>query len=591
MENAYVFPSSFQFSDYDPVVAGYARDEAASRSRISTSTKEDPFLEMDESGFMDLFSSLFGQENTQLDLERKADDQLMMIGGVPQTVSASGCSMLKQIETETNLIEARKHEDIQPPAAVSEFSRHLKNSPVSVSPPPVSWDLLNNCGKGFRMSRDENLNGLENESESDVGGRRLSMDEILRLGGERFIQFSTKSVDGISMFIHPYASSLSGLSMDDTRDVELVNLLLAAAENVTTRRFDLATKFVARCLWMASDSGTPVQRVAFYFAEALQEKINRESGRIVNEKKNQAGKQKKLGLALGTNNTFLASHQELPFIQVMQFAGMQTIVEHVKTAGKIHLIDLQIRSGIQWTALMQGLADSPIQHLKITAVGTRDQPYVEETGNRLLCFAQSLNLPFTFKSVYLTDMKAFKEDLLNIEADETVVVYSNVILRSMISKPDCLENLMRTITRLKPSLMVVTEVEANHNSPSFVDRFMEAFLFYSAFFDCIEDCMDRNNQHRTILESTYLSEGILNIVADDGQERFTRSVKLDVWRAFFMRFGMIEIELSESSRYQASLTLKQFAHGNSCTLESNGKGLTVGWKGTPINSLTAWKFS
>ncbi|KAK4407889.1 protein DWARF AND LOW-TILLERING [Sesamum angolense] len=270
------------------------------------------------------------------------------------------------------------------------------------------------------MSRDENLNGPENESESDVGGRRLSMDEILRLGGERFIQFSTKSVDGISMFIHPYASSLSGLSMDDTRDVELVNLLLAAAENVTTRRFDLATKFVARCLWMASDSGTPAQRVAFYFAEALQEKINRESGRIINGKKNQAGKQEKLGLALGTNNTFLASHQELPFIQVMQFAGMQTIVEHVKTAGKIHLIDLQIRSGIQWTALMQGLADSPIQHLKITAVGTHDQRFVEETGNRLLCFAQSLNLPFSFKSIYLTDMKAFKEDLLNIEADETV---------------------------------------------------------------------------------------------------------------------------------------------------------------------------
>ncbi|KAL2236595.1 UNVERIFIED_CONTAM: Scarecrow-like protein 11 [Sesamum indicum] len=588
MENAYLFPS-FQFCDYDPVVVGYARDEAASRSRISTITKEDPFLEMDESGFMDLFSSLFGQENTQQDVERKGDDQLIMIGGVPQTVSASGCSMLKQIETETNLIEARKHEDIQPPPAVSEFSRHLKNNPVSVFPPPASWDLLNNYGKGFRMSRDENLNCLENES--DVGGRRLSMDEILRVGGERFIQFSTKSVDGISMFIHPYASSLSGLSMDDARDVELVNLLLAAAENVATQRFELATKFVVRCLWMASDSGTPVQRIAFYFAEALQEKINRESGRIINEKKKQPGKQQKLGLALGTNNTFLASHQELPFIQVMQFAGMQTIVEHVKTAGKIHLIDLQIRSGIQWTALMQGLADSPIQHLKITAVGTGDQRYVEETGNRLLCFAQSLNLPFSFKSVYLTDMKAFKEDLLNIEADETVVVYSNIILRSMISMPDCLENLMRTITRLKPTLMVVTEVEANHNSPSFVDRFMEAFLFYSAFFDCLEDCMDRNNKHRTILESTYLGKGILNIVADDGQERFTRSVKLDVWRAFFMRFGMIEIELSDSSRYQASLTLKQFAQGNSCTLESNGKGLTVGWKGTPLHSLTAWKFS
>ncbi|XP_022868763.1 DELLA protein RGL2-like [Olea europaea var. sylvestris] len=178
-------------------------------------------------------------------------------------------------------------------------------------------------------------------------------------------------------------------------------------------------------------------------------------------------------------------------------------------------------------------------------------------------------------------MRNSKEDLLNVEASETVVVYSFLMLRSMVSRPDCVENVMGAIRRLRPVLVVVIEVEANHNSLSLVDRFIEAFLFYSAYFDCLE----RSNQYRMNLE------GILNTVAIEGQERTTRNVKNDVWRAFFERFRMIEIELNESSWYQANLVLNWFVYGSSCTLEHNGKGMVVGWKGTPIHSLTSWKFA
>ncbi|KAA8549082.1 hypothetical protein F0562_000766 [Nyssa sinensis] len=129
--------------------------------------------------------------------------------------------------------------------------------------------------------------------------------------------------------------------------------------------------------------------------------------------------------------------------------------------------------------------------------------------------------------------------------------------------------------------MVVTEVEANHNSPSFVNRFTETLFFFSAFFDCLEDCMERDNKCRMILEGKFFRHGIHNIVASEGTERTTRNVKIDVWRAFFSRFGMVEIELSESSLCQAKTVVQQFPCGSSCTLENNGKCLIVGWKGTP----------
>lgn len=380
--------------------------------------------------------------------------------------------------------------------------------------------------------------------------------------------------------------------MEETRDVELVHLLLAAAEEVNNQQFHLASKLISRCMWVASDSGNPVQRLSFYFAKALEERIDRSTGRYTCTDEDRHLKHIKI-MSLGINSAFLTCHQLIPFNQVMQFAGVQTIVENVRSAKKIHLIDFNIRSGIQWTVLIQALTekgDSPIELLKITAVGSTEKENIELTGNTLHSFAKSLGLAFSFDIVFVSDMKDFKKESVNIKTDETVVVYCTSILRTMLPRPDCLDNLMKVVRSIGPTVIVVGEVEANHNSPSFLNRFIETLFFYSAFFDCFEDCMDRGSPCRTTIEGVYFGEGIRNIVAAEGEDRFTRNVKLEVWRAFFARFGMVEEELSESAWYQAHLILKQFAQGSSCDLHKDGKGLIIGWKGTPIHSLSIWKF-
>lgn len=92
------------------------------------------------------------------------------------------------------------------------------------------------------------------------------------------------------------------------------------------------------------------------------------------------------------------------------------------------------------------------------------------------------------------------------------------------------------------------------------------------------------------LEGSYLSEEIRSIIATEGEERIFRNMKIDAWRYHFKSFGMIEREVSISTLSQAVLVAGKFARGISCTLDKNGKCLTVGWKGTPILSLSAWKF-
>lgn len=99
----------------------------------------------------------------------------------------------------------------------------------------------------------------------------------------------------------------------------------------------------------------------------------------------------------------------------------------------------------------------------------------------------------------------------------------------------------------------------------------------------------KDEYFRMVIEAI-CSEEIRNIIAMEGIERVVRSVKIEVWRAFLERYGMMEMNLSDSSLYQASLMAKRFGNGNSCTVEKNEKCLIIGWKDTPIKSLSAWKF-
>ncbi|CAN4113396.1 unnamed protein product [Withania somnifera] len=564
------------------------------RSELVVNGVEDPCFEHNDCVVTDSLYSVCGLNNEENSSDEQVrsnllEDQLQSISDLMQNDFPTNTVMPLQPVQIQSTIETPKNDNFQPQVPEAGKSSDEKPYPFSFR----YLELLNNYSRLSKKSSKENLstNALNCEACSD-NSHKLSMEEILRVAGERYIQHSTQRIDGLSMSIHPYGPVFSGLCMEETRDVELVHLLLATAEEVNNQQFHLARKFISRCMWVASDSGTPIQRLSFYFAKALEERIDRSTGRYTCTDEDRHLKYIKI-MSLGTNSAFLTCHQLIPFNQVMQFAGIQTIVENVRSAKKIHLIDFSIRSGIQWTLLIQALAekgDSPIELLKITAVGSTEKENFEVTGNSLHSFAKSLGLPFSFDKVFVSDMKDFKKESINTKTDETVAVYCNSILRTLIPRPDCLDNLMKVVRSIGPTVIVVGEVEANHNSPSFLNRFIETLFFYSAFFDCFEDCMDRGSPCRTTIEGVYFGEGIRNIVAAEGEDRFTRNVKLEVWRAFFARFAMVEEELSESAWYQANLILQQFAKGSSCDLKKDGKGLIIGWKGTPIHSLSVWKF-
>lgn len=78
--------------------------------------------------------------------------------------------------------------------------------------------------------------------------------------------------------------------------------------------------------------------------------------------------------------------------------------------------------------------------------------------------------------VMVPAMLDLKEDMFELDSEEIVAVYCQFVLRSMVLQPDRLESVMREIKNIHPCVTVVTEVEANHNSPVFVTRFIEALF-------------------------------------------------------------------------------------------------------------------
>ncbi|XWS38946.1 hypothetical protein CRYUN_Cryun18bG0007400 [Craigia yunnanensis] len=423
--------------------------------------------------------------------------------------------------------------------------------------------------------------------------RELSAASLMKIARASFSKISSLECFDLSVLNKFFDDGCFKLSGDEIKDVEPAILLLASADKVGNRQFDHARKFLNLCGLLSSNAGSSIQRVVHYFSKALGEKIDGETGATTSKARESRGElSHPAETIVSLSPALITCSLKLPFIQVTEFTGLQAIIENVASAKKVHFIDFAIRSGEQCTALMQALATRdkcPIELLKVTDVGTTSQIKMKETGKRLACFAEALNIPFLFNAVMVTDLKDISEDTFELNDGEAVVISSRILLRHTLTQPDCMESIIRVLKNLNPCIVVVTEFEVNHTSPIFVERFSEALSFYTAFFDCLEYCMDRCDQNRRILEAAYLGQEIQNIVAAEDEDRIFRDMKIEAWRTSFTNFGLVEVELSSSSLYQADLVATQFAPGNSCTCYRNGKSLVVNWKETPILSLSTWK--
>eukprot|EP00257_Ricinus_communis_P005223 XP_002519210.2 DELLA protein GAI1 [Ricinus communis] len=425
--------------------------------------------------------------------------------------------------------------------------------------------------------------------------RRISTQEIMRISRAWFRRISSEKLIDLSTIQRLFDGSQFGLSGEEIKDVELSLLLLASAHRVGNRQFDHASKLLNLCDFLSSNKGNSVQRVVHYFTKALQDRISQES-ETVSSKRSESKERKLLypaEITVGVNPALIWCCLQLPCLQLVQFAGIQAVIDSLDSAKRVHFIDFGIKTGGHCTVLMQALAnrqECPIELLKISGVGVKaSRQRIEDAGKSLACFANTLDLPFSFKTIIVASIKDLKKDMFEVSDGEVVAVYLPSILRFIKAQQDCLQCLLTVLRKLNPCVMVIIEPVLNHSSPIFIDSFLEVLLFYSTCFDGVEGCIDQCDPNRISVEAS-MGQEIRDIIAAKDEERIFEHMKMDEWRDYFIRFGMVETQVSMSSFYQAELMLKNFASGKSCLLVRNGKCLMTGWKETPLLSLSAWNF-
>lgn len=407
----------------------------------------------------------------------------------------------------------------------------------------------------------------------------LSIEMMIKIAAENFIHSISDNRNELSMLNHPCSSSILTLSNESSKEVHLVQNLLSCAEKITEKNYECSIRFLKDCGGMCTSTGTPIQRLAFYVSEALFQKIAQETG-----KRNKVMKPlepPKLA------NSMPVYFKHFPVSQITNLVGSYTILCCLEGSRKIHVVDLEIRSGVQWVQLMQDLSARtihPIEHLKITAIGLKSKSILEETGRQLANFAHSVNLNFSFRIVMVDDILDLNIEMFDIDSDEAVAVYASYTLITLTGRGDSFHHVMEIIKGLSPRAMIVTEVEANCSSTLYMERFVESLFLFGAFFDSLAECLKGEDTSRMDIESTLFRSSLNHILTAEGEEMVLRHLPINKWRAIFGGFGLVEMELSFSSLNQAKLLLQ-----NNVTLCRNDRCLIVGWKGIALTSLSAWK--
>lgn len=158
--------------------------------------------------------------------------------------------------------------------------------------------------------------------------------------------------------------------------------------------------------------------------------------------------------------------------------------------------------------------------------------------------------------------------------------------------PRPLASFLGAVHRLKPSIVVVMEQDANHNAPPFSGRFAEALGYYAALFDSLDAVAAAATASaagdRAQVERMVLGEEIKNVLLCEGASRLERHERLSQWAMYMDASGFRRVPLSFRAIREGQLKLESFGM-TGCRYQVESDGLLLGWGSTRLYSVSAWR--
>ncbi|KAI3962105.1 hypothetical protein MKW92_043742 [Papaver armeniacum] len=390
---------------------------------------------------------------------------------------------------------------------------------------------------------------------------------------------------------HPSEGRLTARNGGDVQpehqDFELLGFLVACVESISSKNMSAITHYLSRLGELASPEGNTIRRVTAYFTEALALRAARLWPHIfhVSVPRDIDRAEDETASALR-----LLNHVS-PIPKFLHFTSNEMYLRSFEGKDRVHIIDFDIKQGLQWPSLFQSLASraNPPSHVRITGIGESKQD-LQETGDRLALFASALNLPFEFHPVVdrLEDVRLW---MLHVKEKESVAVNCILQLHKMLydQTGGVLRDFLGLIRSTNPGIVLMAEEEAEHNSPSLETRVSNSLKYYSAIFDSLDSNLPLNSPVRIKIEEMFARE-IRNIVSCEGIDRSERHECFDKWRVLMAQGGFRNVVIEDREMLQSRMLLKMYS-SDKFSLEKRGEdgaGLTLKWLDQSLYTVSAW---
>ncbi|PON58360.1 GRAS transcription factor [Parasponia andersonii] len=398
---------------------------------------------------------------------------------------------------------------------------------------------------------------------------------------------------------NPYSHGGSGvveageediISQGENEGFELVSLLTSCVEAIGSKSIHAINHFIAKLGDLASPRGSPISRVTAYYTEALSLRVTRHWPQIFHI--TPPREFERVDEDSGSALRFL--NQVTPMTKFLHFTSNEMLLRAFEGKERVHIIDFDIKQGLQWPSLFQSLASrtNPPSHVRITGIGESKQE-LNETGDRLAGFAEALNLPFEFHPVVdrLEDVRLW---MLHVKEQESVAVNCIFQLHKTLydANGGAFRDFLGLIRSTNPTVVVMAEQEAEHNDPRLEARVCNSLKYYSAIFDSIDASqLPVDSPARIKVEEMFARE-IRNIVACEGMDRLERHESFEKWRNLMEQGGFRSAKISERELMQSRMLLKTYS-SEDYNVKEQGQdggagGLTLGWQDQPLFTVSAW---
>ncbi|CAI9108127.1 OLC1v1007655C1 [Oldenlandia corymbosa var. corymbosa] len=374
--------------------------------------------------------------------------------------------------------------------------------------------------------------------------------------------------------------------------VDLRGILVQCAQAVASYDVRTTNELLARIRQHASPHGDGMERLAHYFAIALEARLAGTGTALYTDYRTR--RISAFDILKGYKMLVAA----VPIKKVSNIFANKTIGKLVAGASRIHIIDFGILYGFQWPCLIQRLSmrEGGPPNLRITGIdlpqpGLRPAERVEETGRRLEKYCERFGVPFKYEAI-AKRWDTIKIEDFKIDRDEVLVV--NCMDR-LANVPDetVVENCPRDqvlslIKKIRPNVFIQSVINGTYNSPFFVTRFREALFHFSSLFDMFDATILRESEERALCEQEILARDALNVIACEGTERVERPETYKQWQVRNMRAGFRQMLLDQEIVKHIRDKVKDHYHRD-FSVDEDGKWMLQGWKGRVVQAISCWE--